>query len=386
MIYKFLVILVVIDLLVGLVVWLKFRKTRVALGWIAQALMLYAIIFLAWRYFKSSSVDGYITMGWQMAVMMLIYLTKLVFGILASFALISQTIFNKGRVAWSIVYILTSLSFCGVLYGITVGRYDYKITHRDIIIEDLPKNFEGLKLVHFTDLHLGSYALDYKGVDVLVEEINSLKPDLVLFSGDMVNSYASEMEPWIEKLSAIKSKYGNFAVTGNHDHGDHAHFSSAQAREDNLQEFFKHMKQSSFTMLNNDNYALSIGSDSLYICGVMNYGHPPFSRWGKLDDALAGTDNGVKILLSHNPTHWRDQIVGSDVALTLSGHTHAMQMGVDLFGFKWSPSQYIYDEYDGLYSDGKNQLNVSRGVGYLGMAGRIGLRPEIVVLNLYGSR
>lgn len=383
MIYKFIIILFVIDLLVGAVVVFRFRRWKVLFAWIVQALLSYGVIVVSWQYFKSSAVDSYVVMGHQMAALMLFYLTKLSFGLFALVALVSEIFLSRLKMVWSGVYLLTALCFCGVLYGVTIGRYDYKITYRDIVIDNLPKSFDGLRVVHISDLHLGSYSKDYKGVDRLIEDVNSVNPDLVLFSGDMVNSYASEMLPWIEKLGEIKSRYGNFAVTGNHDHGDHAHFESAKDREDNLEDFFKFMNQASFIMLNNENHPLVIGADTLYICGVMNYGNPPFSRHGKFDSAIRGTDGKPKILLSHNPTHWRDQIVGSDVVLTLSGHTHAMQMGIDLFGFKWSPSQYIYEEYDGLYRDNKNLLNVSRGVGYLGMAGRIGLRPEIIVINLH---
>ncbi|MEG1934844.1 MAG: metallophosphoesterase, partial [Rikenellaceae bacterium] len=263
MVYKFIIILLVIDLFVGLVLFFRFHKKTITLTWSLQALLFYALVVVMWLHFISSEVENYVTMGSIMAFVAVCYFVKVLFGSLGGIILLSELALKRRAWSWITVYLLTLGGFFVSLYGVTIGRYDYKITHRNVVINDLPKSFKGFKIVQISDLHLGSFAKDYKGVDKLIEDINSENADVVLFSGDMVNSYADEMEPWIEKLRGIKSRYGNFAVTGNHDHGDHAHFSTAAARVDNLNRFFENMERASFKMLNNDSHALTIGGDTI---------------------------------------------------------------------------------------------------------------------------
>ena len=221
-----------------------------------------------------------------------------------------------------------------------------------------------------------------KSFTKLVDEVNRLNPDLIVFTGDMVNSFASEMDPWIETLKKLKAKYGKYATTGNHDYGTYVKWSSKADQENNLKQFFKNMERADFTMLNNTNIPLVIANDTLYLAGVENWGLPPFPCFGKLAQALEGTNGYPVILLSHDPSHWRHEVLNYPVDLMLAGHTHAMQLGINIGSFRWSPAVYIYPEYNGLYTANGQQLYVSRGVGYLGFAGRIGQRPEITLIKL----
>ncbi|HJA15461.1 MAG TPA: metallophosphoesterase, partial [Candidatus Butyricimonas faecavium] len=242
--------------------------------------------------------------------------------------------------------------------------------------------FNDFRIVQLTDLHLGSYGEHYPGITKLVDEVNRLNPDLIVFTGDMINSFASEMDPWIETLKKLKAKYGKYATTGNHDYGTYVKWPTKTDQENNLKQFFENMKRADFVMLNNTNIPLVISNDTLYLAGVENWGLPPFPSFGKLAQALEGTDGHPVILLSHDPSHWRHEVLNYPVDLMLAGHTHAMQLGITIGNFRWSPAVYVYPEYNGLYASNGQQLYVSRGVGYLGFAGRIGQRPEITLIKL----
>jgi predicted MPP superfamily phosphohydrolase len=271
------------------------------------------------------------------------------------------------------------------LHGVTMGRYHYKVVEVPVKIRDLPPAFDGLRIVQLTDLHLGSHGKGYPGVRRMVETVNALEADVVVVTGDVVNNFASELWPWVEVLRGIRARYGKFAVTGNHDYGDYARWPSAGAKFANLQDFFRGMEACGFRMLNNEHVPLTLGGDTLYMCGVENCRRPPWPCHGDVARALEGTGGHVTVLLSHDPAYWQDAVRHYPVALTLSGHTHAMQLGFRVFGRQWSPAPYFFPEYNGLYAHEGRQLYVSRGVGFLGFPGRIGLRPEITVLRLTNS-
>ncbi len=279
--------------------------------------------------------------------------------------------------------IASSLLFFILLYSITYNRSNYKIEQTRICFPQLPSTFNNLRIVQLTDLHLGSYSSRYTGISKLVDKVNQLHPDLILFTGDMVNNFASEMIPWIPELSRMQAKYGKYAVTGNHDYGDYTHWPSANAKRENMNQFYRNLKAMGFQVLNNQNIPITKNNDTLYIAGVANWGKPPFPQYGDVTQALSNTENHFVILLSHDPSYWKAEILNHPVPLTLSGHTHAMQLGIKLGKLKWSPARYIYPEYDGLYQSQQKYLYVSRGVGYLGFPGRIGLRPQIeeIILN-----
>ncbi|MDR1274698.1 MAG: metallophosphoesterase [Odoribacteraceae bacterium] len=293
--------------------------------------------------------------------------------------------FRRRRWTGRVATIVALLSFLAILHGTTLGRYQYRVEEVKVAIPGLPAAFEGLRVVQLTDLHLGSLGRGYPGIRLLVEKVNALRPDVVALTGDIVNNFATEILPWSDDLRAISARHGKFAVTGNHDYGDYTCWPSPGAKEANLRDLFRNVEACGFRMLNNASHPLAIGGDTLYICGVENWRKSPLPSHGDVTGALRGTNGHVVVLLSHDPVYWREEITRHPVALTLSGHTHAMQMGFQAGRYRWSPAKYFFPEYNGLYARDGRQLYVSRGVGYLGIPGRVGLRPEITVIQLTNS-
>lgn len=279
---------------------------------------------------------------------------------------------------------LASLPFLSMLYGITKGKYNYKVKKLKVKFKNLPKSFDGFKLVHISDIHTGSFdSLEdvQRGIDL----INSQNADIVCFTGDLVNNDSREVEPYIESFKTIKSKYGTFSSLGNHDYGDYKKWPSNQAKKDNLELLFKHHKEIGFKLLNNEATFVSKEGEKIAIVGVENWGKPPFPQHGNLEKALEKVNpSDFKILLSHDPTHWDYKVLKhpTNIDLTLSGHTHGMQFGVEIPGFKWSPIKYFYPRWAGLYKQAQQYLYVNRGFGFLGFPGRVGIWPEITVIEL----
>ena len=385
-------ILFIFILDLGLYVWIKkFLKTRNSrlIYW------LHTVIFVAGLfcyYFYVPRLKGpetYYWIGLGIGLLFLFYIPKLVFILIN---LICWPIgrfypsFNK-KGLWT-ASIVSVFCFFIILHGITYNRYNYKIESTSVCFPQLPPAFDNFKIVQLSDLHLGSHSSRYEGIPLLVEQVNSLNPDLILFTGDMVNNFASELRPWTEVLNRLKARYGKFAVTGNHDYGSYVHWENPEKQQLNMKEFYENMEKAGFVMLNNTNVPIVRGKDTLYIAGVENWGNPPFPRYGKLDEALRNCNGHFVVLLSHDPSHWEAEILQYDVPLTLSGHTHAMQMGIKVGQWDWSPARLMYPQYDGLYRKGEQYIHVSRGEGYIGFPGRIGLRPQIdeIILHRNCSR
>ncbi|RHR83063.1 metallophosphoesterase [Odoribacter sp. AF15-53] len=328
--------------------------------------------------------EAYFWVEKAISVILLFYTPKTLYIIVNAFSLLLRKMkcIPAAKVISRLALGIALLAFIMILNGITWYRYSYKIERETVCIKRLPDNFNNFRIIQLTDLHLGSYGEHYPGITKLVNEVNRLKPDLIVFTGDMVNSFASEITPWIESLRELKAKYGKYAITGNHDYGTYVKWPTREDQENNLKHFFKNMELTGFKMLNNTNIPLVIGSDTLYLAGVENWGLPPFPCFGQLSQALEGTARHPVILLSHDPSHWRHEVLNYPVDLMLAGHTHAMQLGITIGNFRWSPAKYVYPEYNGLYESNGQQLYVSRGVGYLGFAGRIGQRPEITLIQL----
>ncbi len=358
--------------------------------WLLSVYLLHSVFFMISLVLyhlyitKLKSPESYFWIGKLFGLLFLFYIPKLFYILLWTVGRLFKKVYpsfhrimtvSAGCIAGALFFIL--------LFSITGGRYNYRIEQIEVPITHLPETFEGFTIVHLTDIHLGSYGKSYKGIDRLVEKVNGLKPDLIVFTGDMVNNFAEEMEPWIPVLQRLQAPYGKYAVTGNHDYGDYTHWSSPQAKKENMEQFYRNMDAMGFRMLHNSNIPVIRQNDTLWLAGVENWGKPPFPQYGNLKAALEGISAGNPvILLSHDPSHWRHEVLGVPVALTLSGHTHAMQMGIKIGNMEWSPSQYLYPEYDGLYQEDNRYLHVSRGQGYLGYPGRIGLRPVITQLIL----
>lgn len=284
---------------------------------------------------------------------------------------------------------LVGLGLGGVLSGlfidgITFGKYRHKVRRVRINFTNLPKSFKGYKIIQISDVHSGSFS-DPSKLEHAINLINEQNPDLVLFTGDMVNNVADEFKPFIPLFSKIKAKDGKFAVLGNHDYGDYVNWESAAAKKQNLETLINYEKQAGFDMLRNEHRIIDKNGEKLYILGVENWGLKPFPQFGRLDDALKDIPkDATKILMSHDPTHF-DYVVKehpSNIHLTLSGHTHGMQFGLDLKNVKWSPVQYKYPKWADLYESAGKLLYVNRGFGVLGYPGRVGVLPEITLFEL----
>lgn len=306
-------------------------------------------------------------------------------GYLIGFAKPAENFFPERRKFLSLI----GLGMSGVLSalfidGITFGKYRHKVRRVKVKLANLPKSFKGYKIIQISDVHSGSFS-DPGKLQHAIDMINEQKPDLVLFTGDMVNNVADEFKPFIPLFSKIQAKDGKLAVLGNHDYGDYVTWESPQAKKENLDTLIDYEKQAGFDMLRNEHRVIEKDGEKLYILGVENWGLKPFPQFGKIDDALKNVpESATKILMSHDPTHF-DYVVKKhpgNIHLTLSGHTHGMQFGLDLKNIKWSPVQYRYPKWADLYESEGKMLYVNRGFGVLGYPGRVGVLPEITLFEL----
>ena len=269
-------------------------------------------------------------------------------------------------------------------WGVISGAYDYHVRRQKLYLPNLPSAFHGMKIGQLSDIHSGSFynkTAVTGGVDMLLAE----KPDVIFFTGDLVNNLANEMRDYQDIFSKVQAPLGVFSTLGNHDYGDY-HYGPEPSAEKarNLQNVKDVHGVMGWDLLLNENRKLKVGNDEIGIIGVENWGTGRFPKYGRLDKALEGTDEiPVKLLLSHDPSHWRAQVLSRpDVDAMFAGHTHGMQFGVRVGNFKWSPAQYIYKEWAGLYQQGRQQLYVNTGFGFLGYPGRVGILPEITIFEL----
>lgn len=269
------------------------------------------------------------------------------------------------------------------LYGILKGKYAYRVIKHQLFFEDLPKAFDGFTITQISDVHAGSFTNPnavQKGIDL----IKAQQSDLFVFTGDLVNNKADEIEPWITHFSQIKAPYGQFSVLGNHDYGDYVKWPSAEAKTQNLDKLKAQHKNLGFRLLLDEHIELHKDGEKVVLAGIENWGIG-FGERGDLEKALTNvTDEKFKILLSHDPSHWEAQVKNhkTNIHLTLAGHTHGMQFGIEAFGIKWSPVKYRYKHWAGIKKENGSVLNINRGFGFLGYSGRIGIWPEITVIEL----
>lgn len=280
---------------------------------------------------------------------------------------------------------LAAVPFSTMLFGMVKTAFDFKLRRVKIPIANLPGAFEGMKIIQISDIHSGSFisAAHFKNA---VELINQENPDAIFFTGDLVNDRASEAEPFIGVWKELKSKFGVFSILGNHDYGDYVIWDKEEDKKANFDRLVEIHKEMGWDLLRNEHRVLEKDGQKIALLGVENWGSS--LRFPKKGDMLAAQNNleevPVKILLSHDPSHW-DAIITqhyNDVDLTLSGHTHGFQFGIDIPGMKWSPSQYVYPHWAGHYTQNNQHLYVNRGLGFLGYLGRVGIRPEITILEL----
>ena len=280
---------------------------------------------------------------------------------------------------------LGAIPFASLLYGMYQGRYNYKVLNYTLEYDDLPEEFNGFKITQISDLHCGSFD-NFEKVAYGVDLINQQKGDVILFTGDLVNSVAKEAAPWVKLFSKITAPFGKFSVLGNHDYGDYTEWESISAKEKNLQDLFNFHQEMGFDLLLNESRKIEKNGNKIAIIGVENWGAGRFKKAGDLSKSLTEVDkNDFKILLTHDPSHWDAEILPHKFPfhLTLSGHTHGFQFGIEIPGwFKWSPIKWRYKQWAGIYESENQKLNVNRGFGYLAYPGRVGIWPEITVITL----
>jgi uncharacterized protein len=282
-------------------------------------------------------------------------------------------------------FVCALLSFTFILYGVIWGRFHYQITHHII---ETPKIESTFRIVHISDLHLGSLYNQQKKLNRAIKKINEQDPDIVVFSGDIVNHFSEETIGWENIIGKIKARKGKFAVLGNHDYGDYIQWDSANEKKENQKRINEFLIQTGFRLLMNEHELVISGTDTLAIIGVENTGKLPFPNYGNLNKAINNVkENMLPILISHDPSHWESEVWNyPEIFLTLSGHTHAMQMGINLGRFSFSPVSFIYKHWGGLYKKNYQYLYVNRGLGYIGFLGRIGMRPEITVIDIEAKK
>lgn len=283
----------------------------------------------------------------------------------------------------------TALAAAGIfsllaIDGIIFGKYRHSVRKIKLRFKNLPESFKGYKIVQISDVHSGSFFNPQK-LQKAIDLINEQDADIVLFTGDMVNNYADEFKPFIPLFKSIKAKDGKFSILGNHDYGDYGAWNSREEKAQNIPTLKNYQAEAGFKLLRNENIALEKNGEKIYLLGVENWGIKPFPQYGDLDKALLGVpEDAIKVLMSHDPTHF-DEVVKkhkTNVHLTLSGHTHGMQFGLDLKNIKWSPVKFKYKKWADLYESEGKYLYVNRGFGVIAYPGRVGINPEITVIEL----
>jgi predicted MPP superfamily phosphohydrolase len=296
----------------------------------------------------------------------------------------TQFLPERRKIISQIAVGLAAIPFASLLYGMYRGKYNYKVLNYVLEYDDLPEAFDGFIIAQISDIHSGSFDNPEK-VQYGVDLINQQQADVVFFTGDLVNNRAEEVFPWIETFKKINSKFGVYSILGNHDYGDYTRWESEAEKKKNMEALFDAQKQMGWDLLLNESRFIEKDGQRLALVGVENWGSG-FKQAGDLEKALENVaPQDFKILLSHDPSHWEAQVLPHpfDIHLTLSGHTHGMQFGIEIPGWiKWSPVKWRYKQWAGIYEQAKQRLNVNRGFGYLAYPGRVGIWPEVTVITL----
>ena len=302
------------------------------------------------------------------------------------FGIATPTEYIPGRRAFvsQLAFGLAAIPFVGLLYGAIKGKYDYRVHKIRLKFKDLPQAFHGFTITQLSDIHCGSFD-DQEAVRRGIEMANAQNSDILVFTGDMVNNKADELDDWVEHFGKLQAPMGKFSILGNHDYGDYLKWPSRSHKEQNMDKLQRLQREMGFNLLLNEHVRIEKEGQSIVLAGVENWGNRRFAKYGDLSKALRGVDaSDFTVLLSHDPSHWESVTLSADkhVHLTLSGHTHGMQFGVEIPGFKWSPSKYVYPRWAGLYAENNRHLYVNRGFGFIGYPGRVGILPEITVIEL----
>ena len=336
--------------------------------WIPSVSLLVAMGYIFGGFAPESSLSA---LGVFLVVFLCINVPKALFSILMP--LVKKT---------AIGLAIALLTMAYLIFGATEGKRYFQVKETTIESKDVPQGFDGYRIVQLSDMHVGSWNGNTQAMEKAVSIINDLQPDLIVFTGDLVNNLASELDNFIPVFSKLKAKDGVYSVLGNHDYSTYVHWENPEDQKEELVRLKQKQAEMGWTMLNNRHVKLYNQNDSIALIGVENSGRPPFPDYAKLSEAMQGTEGMFQILLSHDPTHWRREVLPqTDIELMLAGHTHAMQ--TKIFGF--TPAQFIYEENDGLYQEGEQMLYVNIGLGHLLYPMRLGAWPEITLLTLRKS-
>jgi predicted MPP superfamily phosphohydrolase len=380
-------------------------RTLIKLKWFLVFYLVVSALILLFILYSFTKFDSSVGQTQQtmmtMGLLLVIYVPKIVL----SFFMLGEDIFRIG--AGSVNYFveydntaflnsrrkfvsqiglgLAAIPFMSLIYGITIGKYNYKVIKQRIFFPDLPDAFDGFKITQISDVHSGSFDNPEK-ISYAIDLVNEQDSDMILFTGDIVNTHAEEMHPWIETFKRIKKhEYGKFSVLGNHDYGEYVTWPTEQDKEANFQAIKSLYGQIDFKLLLNEHAFIEKGGDKIALVGVENWGHN-FKKAGDIDKASQMLEKeDFKIVMSHDPSHWDYEIKNHEknFHLTLSGHTHGMQFGIEIPGyFKWSLAQYAYAQWAGLYENLGRYVYVNRGFGFHAYPGRVGIMPEITVIEL----
>ena len=353
------------------------KKAMRMLYWVPSIVLLLGMVYV-FGSFKAKP-ESMNLLGIFLITFLTINVPKIVFSLLS---LLFRAILpkSKGRFLGNCIAGASALFVMGyILYGAFFGTENFQIRETTILSKDLPKGFENYRIVQISDIHCGSWAGNTQALPKAVNLINAQEPDLIVFTGDLVNNIATELDEFMPVLSQLKAKDGVYSVLGNHDYAMYIPWESPEKKEENLLALKQKQADMNWMLLNNRHVKLYQNGDSLALIGVENCGRPPFPNYAQLPEAMEGTEGMFKILLSHDPSSWRREVLPeTDIQLTLSGHTHAMQ--TKIFGF--SPAVWVYPEYEGLYTEGGQMLYVNIGLGHLMYPLRLGAWPEITLLTL----
>lgn len=380
---------VLVDWYIVRAVWLRCtwrpRLCRRVALWSSVAFLVMFTTVVIWP--KTGGADRQLdTLMWALFAYFSVYMPKYIFCLFDLIAKIPQLWHRHRWTAVTVAGAVLATAVCGLMWwGALVNRYRIDVKRVEITDNNLPDSFNGLTIAQISDLHTGTYGTDTAFVAKLVDAVNALHPDMVVFTGDIVNRHSAEFLPFTGALSRLHAPMGVYSILGNHDYGDYYRWPSEDAKSANLAMLDSLERAMGWNLLRNETAFMHRGTDSIAVVGVENIGDPPFHRYGDLSKSYPGSlsDPTFKVLLSHNPAHWVNDICDdplSNIALTLAGHTHAMQ--VELFGL--SPARWRYRTWGGLYpsDDGSKQLYVNIGAGEVGIPARIGATPEITLITL----
>ncbi len=381
--------------------WSPVWKNSIRIGF--WSITVLSLATLVWMNFGEPDGFGPHVRNWLRTALIGIYLSKF-FGIIIVFiddlhrgvrwivslftkdsgAASSENAITRSEFLAKTALVATAVPFTAIAFGIISGAHDYRVRRKTVYLPNLPKSFDGMKIGQLSDIHSGSF-FNKTAVKGGVEEFLKEKPDVIFFTGDLVNNEASEVKDYLNIFDKLKAPLGVYSITGNHDYGDYTSWSSVAEKQQNFRHLIDAHKHMGFDILMNEHRYLEQGGEKIAIIGIENWGVGRWSKYGKLDQAYAGIeDASVKLLLSHDPSHWDAQVRQNykDIDMTFAGHTHGFQFGVEIGDFKWSPVQYVYKQWAGLYQEGNQYLYVNRGFGYIGYPGRIGIPPELTLIEL----